>query len=62
MVVLTQCCGAGGAEIILRPGAGAEIISIINIFCSQFGGCEDEETLNSTSISMVQYYTNIEQF
>ena len=35
---LKQCCGAG-AEIILRPGAGAEIIIIINIFCSQFGGC-----------------------
>ena len=31
--------GAGGAEIIMRPGAGAEIVSIINIFCSQFGGC-----------------------
>ena len=31
-----QCCraGAGGAEIILRPGAGAEIIFIINIFYS----------------------------
>ena len=31
--------GAGGADIILRPGAGAEIIFIINIFCNQFGGC-----------------------
>ena len=34
-----QCCGAGagGAEIILRPGAGAEIIFVIIIFCSPFG-------------------------
>ena len=37
----TQYCGAGagGVEIILRPGAGAEIICKINIFFSQFGGC-----------------------
>ena len=30
------CCGAGGAKIIWGPGAGAEIIFLINIFCSQF--------------------------
>ena len=24
-------------------GAGAEIILLINIYCSQFGGCKDEE-------------------
>ena len=31
---ISQCCGAGagGAEIILRPGAGAEIIFIIKYF------------------------------
>ena len=36
-----QCsrAGAGGAKIILRPGAGAKIIFTINIFCCQFGGC-----------------------
>ena len=27
----------------LRPGAGAELIFLINIYCSQFGGCQDEE-------------------
>ena len=32
-----QCCGAGagGAEIILGPGAGAKIICLINIFCTK---------------------------
>ena len=42
--------GAGGAEIIMRPGAGAEIIFVINIFCSQFGVCQDEEKQISASI------------
>ena len=28
-----QCCGAGA------DGAGAEMIFLINIYCSQFGGC-----------------------
>ena len=51
-----QCCGAGGAEIILRPEA--EIVFIIIIFCSQFGGCYDEEKLISTSISMVLLLQN----
>ena len=37
-----QCCGAG-----------AEIKFLINIFCSQFGGCYDEDKLISTSISIV---------
>ena len=32
---IKQCCRAGGAEI----GAGAEIIFLINIYNSQFGGC-----------------------
>ena len=40
-----QCCGAGAG--------GSEIILVINIYCSQFGGCQDEETLISTSIDMV---------
>ena len=33
-VVFFQCCGAGagGAEIIWGPGAGAEYICLINIF------------------------------
>ena len=31
--------GAGGAEIIWGPRAGAENKFKINIFCSQFGGC-----------------------
>ena len=55
-----QCsrAGAGGAKIILRPGAGAEIIFIINIFCCQFGGCQVEEKLISTSISMVLLLQN----
>ena len=35
----------------LGPGAGAEIKILINIFCSQFGGCYDEDKLISTSIS-----------
>ena len=32
----------------LRPGtgAGAEIIFLTNIYCSQFGGCKDEEKPN----------------
>ena len=36
----SQCCGAGdgGAKIILKPEAGAEIIFIIYIICSQFAG------------------------
>ena len=36
------CCGAG---------TRAEIIFIINIFCSQFGGSYDEKMLISTSSS-----------
>ena len=27
------------SQTYLRPGAGAKIIFLINIFCSQFGGC-----------------------
>ena len=54
---IVQCCGAGtsGTEIILGPGAGAraEIKFLINIFCSQFGGCYDEDKLISTSIRTV---------
>ena len=46
-----QCCGAGagGAEIIwdLEPEPK------LDIFCSQFGGCYDEDKLISTSISIV---------
>ena len=36
--VLMQCCGAGagGAEIIWGPGAGAENNFEINIFCNLF--------------------------
>ena len=34
-------------------GPGAEIKFLINIFCSQFGGCYDEDKLISTSISIV---------
>ena len=39
----------------LGPGAGAgdEIKFLINIFCSQFGECYDEDKLISTSISIV---------
>ena len=41
----------------MRPGAGtgtrAGIILLINIFCSQFRRCKDEEKLISTSIVMV---------
>ena len=49
------CCGAGaGAGVGAGAGAGgAEIILVINIYCSQFGGCKDEETLISTYIGMV---------
>ena len=57
-IYILQCCGAGGAEIILRPGA--EIIFLINVYCSQFGVCKDEEKLIPISISMVQLM--IEQF
>ena len=35
----------------LRPGAGAEIVFLINIYCSQFGGCWDEEKTPSRHIS-----------
>ena len=31
----------------LRPGAGAEMIFLINIYCSQFGRCKDEENIIS---------------
>ena len=31
----------------LRPGAGAEIKFLVNIFYSQFGGCYDENKLIS---------------
>ena len=31
----------------LRPGAGAEMIFLINIYCSQFGRCMDEENIIS---------------
>ena len=37
----------------LGPGAGVEIKFLINIFCSQFGGCYNEDKLISTSISIV---------
>ena len=37
----------------LGPGAGAGIKFVINIFCSQFGGCYDEDKLIFTSISIV---------
>ena len=37
----------------LGPGAGAKIKFLINIFCSKFGGCYDEDELISTSISLV---------
>ena len=60
-----QCCGAGagGDEIILRHGAGAEIIFIIKKNCSKFGGCYNEERLISTSITVVRYYYyTVEQF
>ena len=36
----------------MRPGAGAEIICLINIYWSQFGGCQDEEQPVSTSFGM----------
>ena len=36
-----------------RPGAGAEIIFLINISYSQFGGCQDEEKRSLRHI----YYT-----
>ena len=42
----------------LGPGAGAEIKFLINIFCSQFGGCYDEDKLISTSISIVLLFLN----
>ena len=37
----TQCygAGAGGAESFCVPGAGAEIIFLIKIYCSQSGSC-----------------------
>ena len=60
--VNNQRCGAGAGEakIFLRPGAvaGAEIISLIYIFCSPFGGRQDKEKLISTSISMVLLLQN----
>ena len=37
----------------LGPGAGAEIKFFINIFCSQFGRCYDEDKLISNSISIL---------
>ena len=39
----------------LRPGAGvgAKIIFFMNIYCSQFGGCKNEEKLIHTSIGMI---------
>ena len=40
----------------MGPGAGTEIKFLINMFCSQFGGCYDEDKLISTSISIVLYY------
>ena len=55
-----QFCGAGarGAEIIWGRGPGAENKFYINIFCSQFGGFQDEEKLISTSISIVLQLQN----
>ena len=40
-------------------GAGAEIKFLINIFCSQFGGCYNEDKLISTSISVVLLFLSI---
>ena len=39
----------------LRPGAGVgvKIIFFMNIYCSQFGGCKNEEKLIYTSIGMI---------
>ena len=41
-----------------RAGTEAEIKFLINIFCSQFGGCYDEDKLISTSISIVLLFLN----
>ena len=41
----------------MGPGAGAEI-KLINIFCSQFGGCYDEDKFISTSSSIVLLFQN----
>ena len=38
----------------MRPGAGAEIVFLINIYCSQFGGCWDEE---KTPLRHISYGT-----
>ena len=55
--VFYQCCGAaGGAEIIWDPEA--KLNFLINIFCGQFGGCQDEDKLISTSISIVLLFQN----
>ena len=37
-------------------GAGAEIKFLINMFCSQFGGCYDEEKRIPTSISNIAIF------
>ena len=34
---MTQCCGAGGAEIILRPGAGADEEKLIYVYFYLYG-------------------------
>ena len=50
-----QCCGAGagGAEIILRPGAGADIILIINIFAVSL---EDARMKKSSFLPLIVSY------
>ena len=39
------------SRIYLKPGAGANIIFLINIYCSQFEGCQDEEKPPMSHIS-----------
>ena len=58
---LEQCCGAGSrwSRNYLGPGAGAEIKFLINIFCSQFGGCYDEDKLISSSVSIVLHFRTV---
>ena len=39
-------------------GPGAEIKFLIYMFCSQFGGCYDEDKLISSSFSIVLLFQN----
>ena len=58
---IDQCCGASRSRWsrnYLRSIAGTEFIFLINIYSSQFGGCQDEDKLVSTSFGMVLLLQN----